>query len=92
MSGRQAQGRGRVRPGYWFRPKLYGLGATPATWQGWVLTAALAAIAIAVARLAEARGAALLVLLVPLIAGFIWLVHAKTDGAWRWRWGPGGGR
>ena len=22
---------------YWFRPKRYGYGATPVTWQGWVL-------------------------------------------------------
>ncbi len=22
----------------WFRPKRYGLGLTPASWQGWVLT------------------------------------------------------
>lgn len=24
----------------WFRPKRYGLGFSPASWQGWVLTAA----------------------------------------------------
>ena len=23
---------------YWFRPKRYGYGATPITWQGWLLT------------------------------------------------------
>jgi hypothetical protein len=24
----------------WFRPKRYGLGLTPSSWQGWALTAA----------------------------------------------------
>ena len=28
----------RVRPGYWFRPKRFGYGAVPATWQGWAAT------------------------------------------------------
>jgi len=23
---------------YWFKPKRYGYGATPATWQGWAVT------------------------------------------------------
>lgn len=26
--------------GPWFRPKRYGLGFTPVSWQGWVLTGA----------------------------------------------------
>lgn len=26
--------------GYWFKRKIYGYGWTPATWQGWALTAA----------------------------------------------------
>jgi hypothetical protein len=25
---------------YWFKPKRYGYGATPVTWQGWALTLA----------------------------------------------------
>ena len=24
---------------YWFKPKVFGYGATPATWEGWAITA-----------------------------------------------------
>lgn len=78
----------RARPGYWFRPKLFGWGAVPVTWQGWAATLGLIVLSLPIAYLAEARGTALLVLLVPLIVGFVWLSRVKTDGEWRWRWGP----
>lgn len=78
----------RVRPGYWFAPKLFGYGATPVTWQGWASVAVLVGAGIAIAALAERYSLALLVLLLPLFTGFIFLAHAKTDGGWRWRWGP----
>lgn len=77
----------RVRPGYWFRPRLYGFGATPVTWQGWLCIAVLIAIAVPIANLAEHGRPAFLVLLVPLVLGFAWLCWAKTDGGWHWRWG-----
>jgi hypothetical protein len=33
---------------YWFRPKQYGYGATPTTWQGWALTLGTVAVMVAV--------------------------------------------
>lgn len=78
----------RARPGYWFRPKMLGFGAVPVTWQGWLATAIFVAAAALVANAAEHRSQIWLVLLVPLILGFIYLTWAKTDGAWAWRWGP----
>ncbi|MCW3846225.1 hypothetical protein OF829_03170 [Sphingomonas sp. LB-2] len=77
----------RVREGYWFRPKLFGWGAVPVTWQGWLLTLGLVAVAVPVARLAATRGLLLLVLIVPLVIGFTRLSWAMTDGEWKWRWG-----
>lgn len=77
----------RVRPGYWFRPKLFGWGAVPVTWQGWVVTFAMVVAAILVARLSELRGPTVLALLIPLVGFFAWLCWTKTDGDWRWRWG-----
>jgi len=74
-----------LRPGYWFRPKAFGWGATPATWQGWLLTLAVTGTAVLLARAAEQRGPVWLALLVPLLAGFAWLAWYKTDGEWRWR-------
>jgi len=79
----------RARPGYWFRPKLFGWGAVPVTWQGWVATFGIVAVAVLVARFAEANhDPAYLFVLVPLVLGFVYLCWIKTDGDWRWRWGP----
>ncbi|MGK6354782.1 hypothetical protein ACMGDH_06095 [Sphingomonas sp. DT-207] len=77
----------RLRPGYWFRPKRFGLGAVPASWQGWLLTLVVLVCGILLGRLAEQRGPIWLALLVPLFVGFIVLAWIKTDGEWRWRWG-----
>jgi hypothetical protein len=79
-----------MRPGYWFKPKRFGVGAVPATWQGWALTFGLAVAAFAIGSLAEHRGAALAVLLVPLLVGFLWPSWQKTDGDWHWGWGRDG--
>ncbi len=78
---------------YWFKPKAYGFGATPNTWQGWALT--LIGVALILAVIFEAqqiadRSTQMLVAIsgVVLIAvplNFIsWL---KTKGGWRWRSG-----
>jgi hypothetical protein len=77
----------RARPGYWFRPKLFGWGAVPVTWQGWAVTLGLVVLALPVAMIAAERSMAYLLLEVPMVAGFIWLTWVKTDGEWKWRWG-----
>lgn len=87
MTLQEIRGWYHARPGYWFRPKLFGWGAVPVTWQGWALTFAMVAAAIVVTRLAEVRGLELLLPLAPLVAVFSWLCWLKTDGDWRWRWG-----
>ena len=33
-----------MRP--WFRPKRYGLGLTPSSWQGWLVTSAYVAVVV----------------------------------------------
>lgn len=76
-----------ARPGYWFRPKLFGWGAVPVTWQGWLATLGLVALSLPIAWLAAGTNMAWIALIVPLIIGFVWLCWAKTDGEWRWRWG-----
>lgn len=76
-----------LRPGYWFRPRRFGYGATPATWQGWAVTLGFVASAALVANLAEHRGPAFLLLLVPVTAALLWVALTRTDGGWRWRWG-----
>lgn len=87
MSAREFRDWYRAAPGYWFRPKLFGYGAVPVTWQGWMLTAALVVAAAMIGNIAQHWSTAYAALLVPLVVGFLYLCSIKTDGAWRWRWG-----
>ena len=80
---------------YWFRPKRYGCGATPATWEGGAFTGLVVAIVAVAASLLFRNGhapggpmalvwwafVAIVIALTVVVAKF------KTDGAWRWRWG-----
>jgi hypothetical protein len=80
---------------YWFKPKRYGYGATPATWEGWAFTGLGVAIAAIVASVASRSGhpfsgpVALMcwAVLAIIIVLTVVIVKFKTDGAWRWRWG-----
>jgi hypothetical protein len=79
----------RVREGYWFAPKRFGLGATPVTWQGWALTFGLVA-AILLDTHYVAGIVPKLVIGLALTAAFITIASRKTDGGWHWRWGSRG--
>jgi hypothetical protein len=79
--------------GYWFKPKRYGYGATPVTWQGWAVTLGTVAIMVAVSlllRLTEPHEWALVAMFgfdaLALVVLFI-VCRRKTEGEWRWRWG-----
>lgn len=83
-----ARSRRPARPGYWFAPRRYGIGAVPAAWQGWAATfgfIALIGAGVGLAPTDLTRTA----IAVPIIVGYLVLVRAKTDGEWRWRWGDG---
>jgi len=80
---------------YWFKPKRYGYGATPVTWQGWAITIVSALVIVAAALGARttaveslwALTAALLAIEAIAIATLFIVSRRKTDGEWRWRWG-----
>jgi len=78
---------------YWFRPKRYGYGATPVTWQGWAFTLGVVAAMVAVSlylRLTERHYWALAVMFGfdALALAFLFIVsRCKTEGGLRWRWG-----
>jgi len=78
---------------YWFKPKQFGYGATPVTWQGWAVTiGSVLIIAAATAWLTTLTAfsswfwVAVLVD-IAVIVGLLEITRRKTEGEWRWRWG-----
>ena len=78
----------------WFRPKQFGYGASPASWQGWAATALFVAAFLADLRLVPelfadpVRGQAASVIgALILLGGLMWVIHVTGRGVWRWRWG-----
>jgi membrane protein YdbS with pleckstrin-like domain len=80
---------------FWFKPKRYGYGATPVTWQGWAVTIGSALVMVAAAFGASATAvkslwaifAVMLVIEAIAIATLFIVSYRKTEGGWRWRWG-----
>jgi hypothetical protein len=78
---------------YWFKPKRYGYGAVPVTWQGWVLTLGTVLAMVAVSlylRLTQPHSWALALLIAFDVCALIALAiiaRNKTEGGFRWRWG-----
>jgi tellurite resistance protein TehA-like permease len=85
---------------YWFRPKRFGYGATPCTWQGWAFTFMVVVAAFACAELARRSAPAdffdfkqagtfwFAVLAAAIIViGGAYVSHRKTEGGLQWRRG-----
>ena len=79
---------------YWFKPKRYGYGATPVTWQGWAVTLATLIIVLTTSLLMPilARNdirpvAAFILIDIAAIVSLVIVSRRKTEGEWRWRWG-----
>ena len=79
---------------YWFKPKALGYGATPVTWEGWALSLGYLLLVLVWtlgligSEPTVQRWAMWLVLLAVATIAITWLAKRKTDGEWRWRWGP----
>ncbi len=80
---------------YWFKPKRYGYGPTPVTWEGWALVGAFVAVVIGATTVEMGSGtpgitqmviASAIIVLAVVVTTVV--SRFKTDGAWRWRWGP----
>ena len=78
---------------YWFKPKTFGYGATPTTWEGWALVAVyilvLVAGIVAMTLRKESFATYIASLAVIGVATVVMVVVSvqKTDGAWHWSWG-----
>jgi len=77
---------------YWFKPREKGYGATPVTWEGWVVTVVTMVVVVMssllVPLLADGTywGLAALVIDGVVIVALVIVGKRKTDGEWRWRW------
>ncbi len=80
---------------YWFRPKRYGYGASPITWEVWAVTFAFAAVLV-VSIVAMEWWSGRTNIVAWLIWGlfvaatvwwFVQFSRRRTDGECRWRWG-----
>ena len=77
---------------YWFRPRRYGYGATPTTWEGWALTVAVAAIVaisvVAMNLLADRANFAVWIawaaIIAAVVVSFVRISRQRTDGEWSW--------
>ena len=80
---------------YWFKPKQYGYGATPVTWEGWAFTIFVAALLVVAGwyllggRSAPSIMALLIwaVFFAAVVAGSVVMAKSRTEGSWKWRWG-----
>lgn len=79
---------------YWFKPKRYGFGAAPSSWQGWALTIAYVAILAVMsawlterAMRAESSIITFMILTAVVTVIFVGIAWRTTEGGWRWRWG-----
>jgi hypothetical protein len=78
---------------YWFKPKSFGYGATPSTWEGWVCVLAFVLLVGGLSWVLlgpDPSAAAWVVwalLVIVLTLSFAIFTKRKTDGDWRWRGG-----
>jgi hypothetical protein len=78
---------------FWFKPKRFGYGATPSTWEGWAILAAYVVVlvgcivGITVRSESLAPHAASIATIVVATVVLIAVGVQKTDGAWGWNAG-----
>ena len=82
-----------TREGYWFKPRRYGYGAMPTTWQGWATIFAFPLLCGLVVlglmwAMPNVLGLLGIVVFIPLaLYVFMNFVKTRTDGEWRWQLG-----
>lgn len=79
---------------YWFKPKRYGFGAAPSSWQGWALTVGYVLVLIGLgawlgsdATDAERHFTPFFIVATAVTLIFVAIAWRTTEGGWRWRWG-----
>lgn len=81
------RGAPEVRETHWFAQKRFGYGAVPVTWQGWLTTLVYIALVCLLAWRMP-TGTLKFAAIAPVSVAYLYLIWTKTDGGFRWRWGP----
>lgn len=72
---------------YWFKPKNYGYGAYPRTWEGYTLIIVFVIGLFLSARYTITKPWLFALIVFILIVILVFISRIKTDGSWKWRWG-----
>ena len=73
---------------YWFRPKYYGYGAYPSSWEGWTFISIMVIILLAgILFITPYNIIPYLLFIIIWIIIVIIISYKKTEGMWKWRWG-----
>ena len=72
---------------YWFKPRRFGLGATPTTWEGWLVVFLFLLWVVYLVANTGPESSAYMPLMVIAIVLLIIVSKKKTKGQWKWRWG-----
>jgi len=73
---------------YWFKPKKYGYGATPTTWEGWLVIVFFIGYLFSISILLEQGNVSKYIFY--FLAGLVVLLiitKKKTQGGMKWNWG-----
>jgi len=74
---------------YWFKPKGFGYGATPTTWEGWMVVVVFIAylISLSVLLTKEENMSKYIFLVFAGIVIVAVVSKKKTEGEWKWNFG-----
>ena len=74
---------------YWFKPKRFGYGAFPITWEGWVFVLGFIvflAVLLSYFNPNEHPSMFFSIFIVSVLV-LVYVSKIKTKGEWGWRWG-----
>lgn len=72
---------------FWFKPKKYGYGSYPYTWEGWLLILFYIILLVLVIKNITFDRYLFYISILMWTISIVFLSKEKTEGKWKWRWG-----
>ncbi len=72
---------------FWFKPKKYGYGSYPCTWEGWVLIFFYIILLVLIIKNITFDRYLFYISIFMWTVSIVFLSKEKTEGKWKWRWG-----